>query len=259
MLYSGLTSITFRELTPGEIIEIVKEAGLEAVEWGGDIHVPHGDINKAREVRRMSCQAGIEVPSYGSYYRVGCKNEGIESFKSVLETALALGAEVIRVWAGNKGFREADKEWIKKVIEESRRIASIAEEEGVRIAFEYHDNTLTDTNESAFNLLKEIDHPGISTYWQPPHCISEEERCRGLKQVLPWLENIHVFYWTGREHIRHPLEEAGSNWIDYFKIASQTGRDHFAMLEFVKGDSIEQFYRDAAALKRILDSAKQNC
>lgn len=253
MLYSGLTSITFRKLSVEKIIEIVQNAGLDAIEWGGDIHVPHGNISKAKKVGNMSREEGIEVPSYGSYYRVACENQGIETFESVLNTALALGVGVIRVWAGDKCSQKADKEWRKKVIDESRQIASIAEKEGIRIAFEYHNGTLTDTNESAFNLLKEINHPNISTYWQPPHCISEEERCRGLKQVLPYLENIHVFYWTEKKNIRHSLEKASSNWIEYFKIASKTGRKHFAMLEFVKDDSIEQFYKDAATLNSLIN------
>ena len=41
MIESGLVSITFRKLTVEKIIELVKEAGLQGIEWGGDVHVPH--------------------------------------------------------------------------------------------------------------------------------------------------------------------------------------------------------------------------
>ena len=35
MLIPGLVSITFRPLSPREIVDLVAEAGLKAIEWGG--------------------------------------------------------------------------------------------------------------------------------------------------------------------------------------------------------------------------------
>jgi 3-dehydroshikimate dehydratase len=65
---TGLLSVTFRKLSPDHIIRLVSQAGLQVIEWGGDIHVPHGDIEIAEQVGRMTREAGIEVASYGSYY-----------------------------------------------------------------------------------------------------------------------------------------------------------------------------------------------
>lgn len=72
MLKTGLVSITFRNLKVEEIIDLVVKAGLDAIEWGGDIHVPHGDIKKACKVARLMKKADLEMAAYGSYYRVGC-------------------------------------------------------------------------------------------------------------------------------------------------------------------------------------------
>ena len=107
MFSPGLVSITFRQLTviaPDEwrgiehsyrrgvapIIALVTQAGLAAVEWGGDVHVPHGDEAQARTVARMGADAGLDVAAYGAYYRVGHPETG--PFKSVLASAVALGA-----------------------------------------------------------------------------------------------------------------------------------------------------------------------
>ena len=46
---SGIISVTFRPKTRAEIVELSKEAGLESIIWGGDIHVPHGDLSAAKE------------------------------------------------------------------------------------------------------------------------------------------------------------------------------------------------------------------
>ena len=63
---TGLVSITFRKKSPEEVVALVCDAGLDAIEWGGDIHAPHGDLAKAREIREMCDSRGIAIPSYGS-------------------------------------------------------------------------------------------------------------------------------------------------------------------------------------------------
>jgi hypothetical protein len=47
MIRTGLVSVTFRQLSAEEIIKLVVCAGLEGIEWGGDIHVPHGDLKRS--------------------------------------------------------------------------------------------------------------------------------------------------------------------------------------------------------------------
>src|SRR5262245_16795172 len=114
-LVPGLVSVTFRQLGPGEIIALAVEHGMRAIEWGGDVHVPVGDLVVAREVGRWCVDAGIIVEAYGSYYR------GIGDFAPVLETALALGAPRIRVWAGELGSAEEGDRGV--VVEALRRAA----------------------------------------------------------------------------------------------------------------------------------------
>ena len=47
--------------------------------------MPHGDLPRARETRRMMLDAGIRIPSYGSYYRV--RHEEDMPFEKALESA----------------------------------------------------------------------------------------------------------------------------------------------------------------------------
>jgi hypothetical protein len=58
MIIPGLVSITFRKLAPAEIITLVRQADLQAIEWGGDVHVPHGNVRQVREVPRLTEDAG---------------------------------------------------------------------------------------------------------------------------------------------------------------------------------------------------------
>jgi 3-dehydroshikimate dehydratase len=254
MIHTGLVSITFRSLSPQEIVALVAKAGLRGIEWGGDIHVPHGNVQRAKEVYQMTSDAGLEISAYGSYYRVGCEEKEGILFERVLDTAIALKAPVIRVWAGDRGSREADEEWWAKVIDETYRIGALTKESGITISFEYHGNTLTDTGESAFRLMKAVGGEGITCYWQPPVGLEDEQRMTGLRQILPWLGNIHVFWWN--IHERRPLAEGMEAWREYIELIGTAQGDRFCMLEFVKDDDPDQFLKDAASLKVIVDGSK---
>ena len=152
MFLPGLVSITFRQLSVEEIIALVTQAGLAAVEWGGDVHAPHGDETRARTVARLGADAGLDAAAYGSYYRVGHPETG--PFEAVLASAVALGAPQIRVWPGNQGSDSADEAYFQTVVEDSRRIADLAQAEGVGIVYEFHADTLTDTNAAALRLCR---------------------------------------------------------------------------------------------------------
>jgi len=250
MLHSGLVSITFRALAPGEIVSLVKTAGLEGIEWGGDIHVPHGDLQRAGEVSKMTSEAGLRVASYGSYYRVG--HEEPVPFEAVLETALALEAPTVRVWAGKRGSAVADAAYREQVAQDSRRIAALAAQAGVTVAYEFHGNTLTDTSASAQALLGQVAHDNLKTYWQPEVGASVEDGLAGMEMILPWLENVHVFHWGGTVAERLLLVQGEEAWGRYLDRIAATGREHWAMIEFVREDSPQVFLEDAQALKIFL-------
>src|SRR5215207_8574190 len=102
----GLVSVTFRNLEPDRVVEVMRRAGLVTVEWGGDVHVPPGDLENARRVGKLTSNADLSVTAYGSYFRVG--DDDRARFGEVLETALELGAPAIRIWAGRRGSAGAD-------------------------------------------------------------------------------------------------------------------------------------------------------
>ncbi len=247
MIFTGLVSITFRKLTAREIIRLVSSARLDGIEWGGNVHVPHGDPAKAKEVRRMTEEAGLRVASYGSYYHVGEEQE--ISFERVLETAVELGGPTVRVWAGNRGAAQADEKYRELIVEESRRIADLAGRAGIVVAYEFHGGTLTDNAESARRLLEEVDHPNLKTYWQPTVGLGIEDCRRSLEMVLPKVANMHVFHWGKTPDVRYPLAEGTATWRKYLELIFPMPGEHFAMIEFVKEDSPEAFLEDAGTLR----------
>lgn len=245
---TGLVSITFRQFSPAQIVDLVSRAGLDGIEWGGDVHVPHGDLESARKVFSLTQSAGLEVAAYGSYYRAG-DNDGLD-WDKVLWTAVELGAPTIRVWAGKRGSTDADEAYRQRVTHDLKRICDAAAAQSTLVALEFHGGTLTDNGASARALLEAVDHPNLQSLWQPSNGQTTEIRLDELNTVLPWLSNIHVFQWleTPEGRRRLALEEGADEWSKYFDAIPQAN-ERYALLEFVRDDASEQFLRDAATLK----------
>lgn len=253
MIKSGLVSVTFRKLAPDAIVDLARRAGIAALEWGGDIHVPHGNLKQAESVARLTRDAGLTVAAYGSYYRVGhSEAEGL-AFENVLATAKVLGAPVIRVWAGNQGSARANAAYRNSIQAEAQRVAELASAAGLTLAFEYHGGTLTDTAASARQLIEAIQHPAMRIYWQPASA-ADDANLEELRALLPWLTNLHVFHCDSAAGTRLPLKDGAKPWRRRLDLAGSTGRDHYALLEFVRDDSPEAFLEDARTLKSWLTS-----
>jgi len=253
----GLVSVTFRHLGIADVVGIATGAGLEGIEWGGDRHVPHGDLTAARHAAAATADAGLRVACYGSYHRPGARPAEVGEAAAVVRAAGALGAPLIRVWAGRSGSDGASREHWRRVEADTRGIAAMAAGEGIGVAFEYHRNTLTDTRSSAARLLRALaDTPNVATLWQPEPTRDAAENLADLTDVLPRLRNIHVFSWTP-ERERLPLAARRSDWEAYLRVAASAPGDRFALLEFVAGDDPAVLAEDAATLRVLLANAIQ--
>lgn len=236
----GLVSVTFRQLSAFEVVDLAASAGLRAIEWGGDVHVPVGAHGVAREVAARCADAGIAVAAYGSYYRAS------GAFEPVLDTAVSLGAPLIRVWAGDAGSASAP---FDAVASDLRRVARLAASAGVEIAVEYHANTVTDTLSSALALFAAV--PALRPYWQPPIGVSSADARAAVAALLPRLVTAHVFTW-GPTGERLPLAAGAYLWRPILATLAAEPGDRYALLEFVRDDSPAAFAEDAATLLRWL-------
>lgn len=246
MLIPGLVSVSFRQKTPIEIVKLCNQAGLRAIEWGGDVHVPPKGGN-AREVRQMTLDHGLTVSSYGSYYRV---TQPMDDLLGCLDAAQELGTDVVRIWCGVKGSKDAEPER-GQIVDSLLSCCEQAKKRNITLSLEYHGNTLTDARESVIRLLKETESVSdtLKFYWQPRFDWPTEECLLSLEDVRPRLNHLHVFTWLyeGKKATRLPLEKGEALWT---KVFSSFTDDRFALMEFVENDSDEALLRDAAVLNR---------
>lgn len=244
---TSLTSVTFRKKSVEEIVDLVAKAGIDAIEWGGDVHVPPTDPAAAQKALALCQEKGIEISAYGSYYR--CE-EG-EDFAPVLETALILGVKIIRVWAGRLGSAVCPTDTREKLNKKLAEAVAMAAEKGVIVATEYHPNTLTDDLDSALQMLADV--PGLYTYWQPATSIPRAPGydTMALEKLGKKVVNVHVFHRNDQNQ-KVPLSEGFDKWVEHFKDLNKFCDVRSAAIEFVMGDTSEQFLDDAETLKKLV-------
>lgn len=242
MKNAGLVSVTFRQLPPEEIVRLARQAGLSAIEWGSDIHVPETDLQNAEQVRLLTEANGLSVSSYGTYYKLG---QG-QNFAAYLEAAAVLNAPVMRIWAGVKGSSIVHEYERAEMVREAKAVCRMATGKGIRVDFEYHPNTLTDTKESALRLMQEIGEPNCGLYWQPNFKKSTEENLAAIQLVLPYVHIVHAFFWD-KDSKRLHLAEGKEIWKSFME---SLGEKTF-LLEFVPQDNAVYLPYEANALKEI--------
>jgi sugar phosphate isomerase/epimerase len=254
MIKSGFVSITLRKLKAFEVLDVVADAGLSGIEWGGDVHVPHGDLRVAETVGEATREKGLAVAAYGSYYRcVPEDGDRNPAMSAVLDSAEALGVPSIRIWAGTMEWNAYGRAERNKVLSRMEKFTELAAARRIQVGLEYHNGTLTQTEDGIRQVLEAIPHPNLYSLWQPVHTVTRLDNLRRLEAVLPRLSNVHVFQWgKGGFKDRQPLEQGADDWKAYLEMAASDGQDRWAMLEFVKNDDPANVASEAKTLNELI-------
>ena len=245
---TGLTSVSFRKLSCDEVIALAKEAGVDGIEWGSDVHVPQNDIEGAALVAEKTVAAGLEVISYGSYFTLGCG----EDFAPYIEAATALGTKQIRIWGGKKERAELSDTEYAELIYEMKKIGEAAAEAGIVVSLEYHQRSITATAEDAAKFASDVGMPSVRLYWQEIIGRPMRDNLADIDIIAPYLTNVHVFnYIDGKQELLG-TGDGPDRWQAYSEKISKIPGERAFMTEFCKGGLAESFISDAAVLTRIL-------
>lgn len=242
----GMTSLTFRNEDIETVFDYAHKAGIEGIEWGvSDKHIAAGDVKRAQKVKKLSEKYKIDIFSLGSY----CHMTDFDECVKTLETAHMLTAPIIRLWAGEKASADCDEEYYNIIVENTKKMAELAEKLSIKLCFEYHPNTLTDDPDEAVKLVKKIDKKNVGLYWQPQGYLSFEENLQAYKKVKPYvLKNIHLNNYSQESGYQH-LSGIYDSLKDYFEYDKNS--DYNFLVEFVKDASVESLIADVNTVRKI--------
>ncbi len=249
MFKTGITSISFRGHSVDEIIAAAAAAGLDGIEWGSDVHVPAGDVATAKTVKEKTEAAGLQVLSYGGYYKLGSGDAA--GFAGLLDCAAALGVRDVRIWGGDKNSADlTDAEW-DALVADAKACAAAAAGRGMVLSLECHNNSVTDDYTAALRFLQAVDSSALRMYWQPNQLKGEVYDLAALRALAPLVTNIHVFSWTADR--RHELAVHNPQWHKYLTLLEQglaADEAHALLLEFMPDDKLETLAQEAWLLRR---------
>jgi sugar phosphate isomerase/epimerase len=240
----GLTSVTFRKKSVEEVIATAVTAGCAGIEWGGDVHVPAGDTRQAARVKQLTEQAGLEVLSYGSYF----KAEVNDDIAPHLAAAKALGTKIIRIWAGSVDYEDASERYRLLVVNNVKKAAKSAAEYGMTLCFEFHSKTLCNSAANVLSMLALINEENVKTYWQPLGSVVKN--LAAIKLLSGKIENVHVFHWVGG--MRKMLANGQNVWAKYLAELKVHAPEANLIMEFVKRDSTGNLVKDVKTLKGLI-------
>lgn len=238
----GLVSVSFRNHQPEEILSAMNACGLTYIEWGSDVHCPP---ERAPEIAALQKEYSISCCSYGTYFKFGVTP--IEELPAYIEAAKVLGTDVLRLWCGPKNSEDFTEEEKQALFALCKQAAALAEQSGVTLCMECHNNTYTNRKEGALELMQAVNSPHFRMYWQPNQYREVEENLAYAEAIAPYTTHLHVFNWKNKE--KYPLKDAIGLWKEYLSFFEG---EHTLLLEFMPDGLIETLPIEADALKEII-------
>jgi len=244
--YLGLVSISFRCVSVEDLIDAVKQAGLSCIEWGSDVHAPCDDTEKLKKIAKLQKEKNVFCSSYGTYFRLGESDP--EDFIKYIDASDILKTDILRIWCGVKDSSLYSADEKNKLICDAKYITDLAEKRGKTICLECHNNTLTDTLDSALEIINAVNSESFKMYWQPNQLHDFEWNINYARSIAPYAKHIHVFNWSATT--RFPLKDAVEIWKEYLNCFSG---ERVLLLEFMPDDKLSSLQQEADALKLITE------
>lgn len=239
----GVASVTFRNKTIEEIVEICKREQVEYIEWGADVHVKTKD--DAKKAKSLCDEAGIKISSYGSYYSVGSKK--YDEWKCLCENAGIMGADSIRVWLGSKDSEKTSPQEYENILDDCKTLCDMAKEYGIIVSPECHDDTFNNNTDSIIRFKNDLSKDNFRTYFQSRYFRIEYDLDR-IDKTFDFILNMHVSYSDLKREQK--FRKKDKNYLDkLLKKMISKNFDGIVILEFTEDSSEKAFAEDIKKLK----------
>jgi sugar phosphate isomerase/epimerase len=186
----GLCTITNKDASPVDIVYTAGDIGFDGVEvWGGHLDGPADETIDA--IVTAAAEVGVTIETYGAYLRCGGDDFAAE-LDDDLATATALGANTIRVWAGEQEYGDHDAAHWEQVVADLQTVTERAASDGLTVTVEKHSGTLTNNADGAERLVEAVDHPACGLNYQPGFGIPAAQLEREAERLAPLSNQVHI-------------------------------------------------------------------
>ncbi|MEA3364182.1 MAG: TIM barrel protein [Candidatus Hydrogenedentes bacterium] len=221
--------------SPAERLAQAAEWGLPAVEWLG----PNKSADELREASektgvKWSCIGGVGAIAAGQMVQPKEHDRLVEHFRERIEFGKSIGVTTFVGLTGNTRIDATHDQQMIYVIECLRRLAPIAEENGVTLAMEAlnplvdHEGFFLTRTDQTMLILEAVDSPNVKMLFDIYHQqITEGNVTRNFMDNLDRIGHFHVADNPGRK-------QPGTGELNYsniFKSIASTNYDGYVALE----------------------------
>jgi sugar phosphate isomerase/epimerase len=202
----GVFTVGLPDLTPEEAVREIRDAGYDGVEWrvtrvpedarseepsfwGNNLCTLAPTEEEARRARRISQEAGLEVPGLGTYVAVG----DLEATAEAMRFAVMAGAPQVRVGAGAPDGRSYE-ELFAAAREFLEGVEDLARSHGVKALIEIHHRTICPSASLTHRLVSAFDPDLVGVILDPGNMAQEgfEDYRIGAELLGPYLAHVHI-------------------------------------------------------------------
>jgi sugar phosphate isomerase/epimerase len=253
----GVFTVSLPDLTPDEAVREIKDAGYDGVEWrvthvpeelrsdepsfwGNNLCTLEPTVEEARRARRLSEEAGLEIPGLGTYVALG----DLEAAHEAMRFAVTAGVPQVRVGAGAPDGRPYE-ELFDAAREFLAGVEDLARSHGVKALIEIHHKTICPSASLAQRLVSSFDPGLVGVILDPGNMAQEgfEDYRIGAELLGPYLAHVHIKncaferpagggVWEPRWA---PLEDGVVDFGQVFEALEHVGYDGWLVMEDFSG------------------------
>ena len=210
-------------MTLAEILELARKLGYDGIEARISANHKHGvELTASGESRAQfkdqSARSGIPVCCVATSCRYAdpeTRDQSIEESHQALDLASDVGARCIRVFGGAIPDGISRETAISGVSEALLGLADHAEEKGVTVCMETHDDWCDPAH--VVEVVSRVNRPAIAVNWDIAHPVrragvSIDESYRLLK---PWVRHAHFHDLVTDKEGKSSLVPIGQGTIDH--------------------------------------------
>jgi sugar phosphate isomerase/epimerase len=163
--------------------------------------LPEADPRAAALLREQAERIGVRVVALTPYMTAlnslddSERRREVERFRTCIDSAVLVGADRVRVFAGSWRAGQADEERHRHMLVDSlKELGDDAAARGVTLCIENHFNTMATSAQATRRLCREVDSPAVGALYDQANLTftHDEPFDAAIPLQAPWIRHVHV-------------------------------------------------------------------